>query len=45
MIRAEDLVGDEWAEWYRPTPRERESAKIWDVFLAFGVPFEPEPDT
>jgi hypothetical protein len=22
-IKPEDLVGEEWAEWYRPTPAER----------------------
>ena len=47
MIQAEDLVGDEWAEWYRLTPQERfrESSKLWDIFLSFGGSLDPEPDT
>ena len=46
-IRAEDLVGDEWAEWYRLSPAERfcESMKLWDTWLALGGSLEPEPDT
>jgi hypothetical protein len=29
----EDLVGEEWAEWYRMSPLERwqESAKLWQT--------------
>jgi hypothetical protein len=47
MIRAEDLVGDEWAEWYSLTPQERfrESGKLWDTFFALGGSLEPEPDS
>ena len=47
MIRAEDIVGDEWAEWYRLTPQERfrESAKLRETFLALGGSLDPEPDT
>jgi hypothetical protein len=47
MLRAEDVVGEEWAEWYRLSPEERfaESMKLWDTFLAFGGSLEPEPDT
>jgi hypothetical protein len=46
-IRAEDLVGEEWAEWYRMTPQERfrESMKLWDNFLALGGTLGPEPDS
>jgi hypothetical protein len=46
-IRAEDLVGEEWAEWYRLTPQERflESMKLWDTYLALGGSLDPEPDT
>ena len=46
-IKPEDLVGEEWAEWYRLTPAERfiESARLWDTWLALGGSFEPEPDT
>jgi hypothetical protein len=46
-IRPEDLVGEEWTEWYRMTPSERfrESMKLWDTWLALGGSLEPEPDT
>ena len=46
-IRAEDLVGEEWAEWYRLTPEERflESMKLWDSYIALGGSLDPEPDT
>lgn len=46
-IRAEDLVGAEWAEWFRLTPAERwrESLKLWQSFLALGGSLDPEPDT
>ncbi|HEY3739824.1 MAG TPA: hypothetical protein VGL53_08265 [Bryobacteraceae bacterium] len=46
-IRAEDLVGEGWAEWYRLTPAERflESMKLWETYLALGGSLEPEPDT
>ena len=44
---AEDLVGAEWAEWYRLTPEQRflESMKLWETYLALGGSLEPEPDT
>jgi hypothetical protein len=47
MASAEDLVGDEWAEWYRLTPAARwlESEKLWQIWLAWGRPLDPEPDT
>ena len=47
LIRPEDLVGDEWAEWYRLSPAERwlESEKLWEVFLTLGGSLDPEPDT
>ena len=47
MIRPEDLVGEEWAEWYRMTPAERwaESEKLWETFLTLGGSLDPEPDT
>ena len=43
----EELVGEEWADWYRLTPQERfiESMKLWDTYLALGGSLEPEPDT
>jgi hypothetical protein len=46
-IRAEDLVGEEWAEWYRMTPVERfkASERLWETYLALGGSLEPEPDT
>jgi hypothetical protein len=46
-IQAEDLVGEEWAEWYRMSPQERfaESSKLWETYLALGGSLEPEPDT
>ena len=47
MIRAEELVGEEWAEWYRLTPVQRweESEKLWQIYLALGGSLDPEPDT
>lgn len=47
MIRPEDLVGDEWAEWYRLTPLQRwaESEKLWQIYTALGGSLDPEPDT
>ena len=43
----EELVGAEWAEWYRLSPQERlrESEKLWETYLALGGSLEPEPDT
>jgi hypothetical protein len=42
-----ELVGDEWAEWYRLTPLQRwaESAKLWQIYLSLGGSLDPEPDT
>jgi len=47
MIPAEQIVGDEWADWYGLTPVERwlESEKLWQTYLAFGGSLDPEPDT
>lgn len=47
MISAEELAGEEQAEWYSLTPLERwrESAKLWEVYLALGGSLDPEPDT
>jgi hypothetical protein len=47
MIQADELVGAEWAEWYRLTPIERwlESEKLWQTYLAPGGSLDPEPDT
>ena len=47
MMKPEDLVGEEWAEWYRLTPAQRwlESEKLWQTYLALGGSLDPEPDT
>lgn len=47
IIDAEDLVGLEWAEWYRLTPAERwkESGRLWVTYLSLGGSLDPEPDT
>lgn len=47
MVQPEELVGDEWAEWYRLTPVQRwlESEKLWQAYLAMGGSLDPEPDT
>ena len=47
MIQPEELVGEEWAEWYRLTPAQRwlESEKLWQIYLALGGSLDPEPDT
>jgi hypothetical protein len=46
-IEPEDLIGAEWAEWYRLSPQERwaESMRLWSVYLAHGGSLDPEPDT
>jgi hypothetical protein len=46
-LRAEELFGGEWLEWYRLTPEERflESMKLWETFVALGGSLDPEPDT
>jgi hypothetical protein len=38
MIDPEDIVGPEWAEWYRMTPQERweASARLWADYLGAG---------
>lgn len=47
MIQPEELVGGEWAEWYRLTPAQRwlESEKLWQTYLVLGGSLDPEPDT
>jgi hypothetical protein len=47
MISAEELVGEEWAEWYRLTPAQRwtETSRLWQTYLALGGSLDPEPDT
>jgi hypothetical protein len=45
--KPEDLVDEEWAEWYRLTPAERwrETEKLWQTYLELGGSLDPEPDT
>jgi len=47
LIDPEDLVGGEWAEWYRLSPLERwrESERLWIAYLELGGTLDPEPDT
>jgi hypothetical protein len=47
MITPEEIVGEEWASWYRLSPQERwhESEKLWEVYLYLGGSLDPEPDT
>jgi hypothetical protein len=47
MIQPEELVGEEWAAWYRLTPQERwlETEKLWQIYLYLGGSLDPEPDT
>ncbi len=46
-LSAEELVGSEWAEWYRLSPAQRflESSMLWETYLVLGGSLEPEPDT
>ena len=46
-VPAEEIVGQEWAEWYALSPVERflESEKLWETYIAFGGSLEPEPDS
>jgi len=47
MVRAEQLAGSEWAEWYRLTPAQRwlESEKLWEAFFMLGGSLDSQPDT
>ena len=47
MVQPEQVVEDEWAEWYRLTPVQRwlESEKLWQTFLALGGSLDPQPDS
>ena len=47
MLRAEDVAGPEWADWYALSPQQRfqESEKLWRTYLALGGSLDPEPDT
>jgi hypothetical protein len=47
MIDICDIVGEEWAAWYRLSPLERleESSRLWKTYLDLGGSFDPEPDS
>ena len=47
MITPEEIVGEEWAAWYRLSPEERwrESEKLWQIYLLLGGSLDPQPDT
>ncbi len=47
MFLAEQLVGSEWAEWYRLTPIQRwlESEKLWMTYMALGGSLDPVAET
>jgi hypothetical protein len=47
MIQPEELVGDEWAAWYRLSPVERwcESEQLWQFYFHAGGSLDTEPDT
>jgi hypothetical protein len=47
MLSMDELVGDEWAEWYGLTPaqRWRETANLLHSYLMLGGSLDPEPDT
>ena len=47
MIKPEEPVGNEWADWYRLTPVQRwaESEKLWQTYIAPGGSLDPVLDT
>jgi len=47
LIQPEDVVEEEWADWYRLSPAQRwqESEKLWAIYLSLGGSLDPEPDT
>lgn len=47
MIQPEEIVGEEWASWYRLSPQERwhESEKLWQVYFYLGGSIDSQPDT
>ena len=47
MITPEEIVGEEWASWYRLSPQERwhELQKLWEVYLYLGGSLDAQPDT
>jgi hypothetical protein len=47
MITPEEIVGEEWAHWYRLSPQERwrESEKLWQLYFYLGGSLDTQPDT
>ena len=47
MITPEEIVGEEWASWYRLSPQERwhQSEKLWQIYFYLGGSLETQPDT
>jgi hypothetical protein len=47
MISPEEIVGEEWASWYRLSPQERwrETEKLWQVYFYLGGSLDAQPDT
>lgn len=47
ILKNNDILEDEWAEWYQMTPAQRwkESEKLWAFYLESGGSLDPEPDT
>lgn len=43
MIQPEELVGEEWAAWYRLSPPERwtQSEQLWQIYFRLGGSLEP----
>ena len=44
----EEIVGQEWLDWYRLSPAVRwriSHEQMWPTFLALGGSLEPEVDT
>lgn len=47
MIDWDELVGEEWSEWYTMTPIQRleASSRLWQTYLELGGSLDPEPDS
>jgi hypothetical protein len=45
VIAPEELVGEEWAAWYRlsPVERWRKSEQLWEIYFRFGGSLDPNP--
>ena len=46
LITPEELVGEEWAEWFGLLPEERwaKQDELWALFFSLGGSLDPEPD-